>query len=365
MERFALNNNRISIFIGSSSESSSIAHALKFFFDPAIFNVDVWDEDVFERGNSNLDNLKKFTAIYDYSIMLFVQDDEIIHRGKKYDNVPPNIIFEYGLFLGRMGSDRSFIVAEKTKDIDDFIDQVFSDLKGISLGHFFKRVPDGGSDKVEGLERIAKSIEADIKAHYSGRADIGFLPSAALAIGYFENFMARVLSTLYDIRNTEDAQLQFKIFSRTSPEEVIRVPFYRNSYQLRVVLPPFLLDAGHETLNEKIVDYGMKRISISTKTRPFPVYWRSQSPEEIEKDGFIFYDFPTTLLSSQKVIEIMLRTSGRMSKEDIQLEELVGEREIHNFTKALEIKTLASEKTYLRKAIEIITDPDSYFESLS
>lgn len=354
-ERFSTKKQRINIFIGSSSESSEIAHLIKAQFEEEDFNVDVWDEDVFERGRSNLDNLKKFTALYDFAIMVFVQDDEVIHRNEKTGSIPPNIIFEYGLFLGRMGANKSFIIAEN--NIMPFIDKVFSDLKGISIGKSFDNSTRAKRTKT--IKATVDYVKKEILKNYTSEAEIGFLPSAALAIGYFENFVKRVNQALYVLRNDADGVLKLEF----GKNEIFSMPFYRQKFKLVIVLPDIILEANHDALLGKIVDLGLIKIRIDAKPRDFPVYWKQQTEEEIKRDGFIFYDFPTTLLASQRTIQLILRKG--MSAEEAQIEELVGEKEIFNFIKAINYKIITADNTYMRDSVLIVSDADEYFKNLS
>ncbi|MEM8528704.1 MAG: TIR domain-containing protein [Bacteroidota bacterium] len=354
-ERFSTQVQRINVFIGSSSESLEVAREIKSHFDEENFNVDIWDEDVFERGKSNLDNLKKFTALYDFAIMVFVQDDEVIHRGKKTGSIPPNVIFEYGLFLGRMGTNKSFILAEN--NIKSFVDNVFSDIKGISLGKSFDNSSKPKRKKT--TKAAVETIRKEMLLNYKSEAEIGFLPSAALAIGYFENFVKRVNKKLYSLRNDEDGILKLDF----GKDENFSMSFFRQKFKLIIILPKIILESNHDALLGKVVDFGLVKIRIDAKPRDFPVYWKVQSKEEIKQDGFIFYDFPTTLLASQRTIQLILRKG--MSTEDAQIEELVGEKEIYNFIKAINYKIKTSDNTYMRESVEIISDADEYFKNLS
>jgi len=357
-DRFSLENQRINIFIGSTSENSqTIAHKIKDHFDESQFNVDVWDEDVFEPGTSNLQNLEKFSAIYDYAIMVFVNDDTVLHRGQEFSSTPPNLIFEYGLFLGRMGAQRAFIMAEKS--VEEFIKKSFSDIQGITIGKTFQY--DNGVLSEESLLKSSDYVKEKILRYYKNSASISFLPSAALAIGYFNNFIDRVMASLNLLRNQESSQLELVV---DRGKDHIKVPFYRNTYELRVIIPEKLLESGYGFIQDKIVDYGFVRTGIKNPMNPereFGVYWKRQTPEEIARDGFVIYDFPTTLYSSQKVIDIMLKEGGtHLNTQDLDIKELVGEKEIYNFIKTIKFLVRASDKAYMRDTIRIELNPEEF-----
>ena len=103
-------------------------------------------------------------------------------------------------------------------------------------------------------------------------------------------------------------------------------------------------------------------INSERRKRPFGIYWKPQSEEEINEDGFVFYDFPTTLHASQKITELILH-DGTMSEKNVEIIEIVGEKEIFNFIKTLNYKLRTTEKTYMRDSIKIISDPDNFFKT--
>jgi len=117
------------IFIGSSTESLHIAEQVKALFEEEFFEVDIWDEGVFGKedeegdssGLSNAEQLKNFTDIYDYAIFIFVPEDEIVSKTRVTDqgdslsdrSTRHNVVFEFGLFLGKIGAKKTYILSDK------------------------------------------------------------------------------------------------------------------------------------------------------------------------------------------------------------------------------------------------------------
>jgi predicted nucleotide-binding protein len=355
LDRFSTDQQRINIFIGSSTESKDIAYAIGSHFEADKFNVTVWDK-AFERNKSNLDNLKKFTATYDYAIFVFALDkgNKLEHRGVTYENLPANTIFEAGLFFGRLGESRTFFLAEDA--ISDFVKNVLSDLTGISLGKTFRNDPDKTAE--ENVKAATERIKDEILENYASTAEVRFLPSTALAIGYFENFILRVMPILLGKKQDRNGRLQLQ-YGQQNPKH-FDFDFHDRDFKLKVVLPDVLREANHDNIRNNSYRAAMDNTYLQTATRPFGIFWKVQTQADIDRDGFVFYDFPTTLFSSHKAIDLVLHQgSGLLSKKHIETVDRVGEKEIHNFLVALDCLVMAHRESYLKDSVEITSLGDT------
>ncbi len=123
--------------------------------------------------------------LFDYGILIASADDTTFFRKKKVLTPRDNVIFELGLFSGRLGRFRSFLLVEQGIKIP-------SDLLGITLPPF----PSGrGQKQNAALRKECKKIVDEIEQRRN-IFDFGFLPSTALAFGYFNNFISKAISTL-------------------------------------------------------------------------------------------------------------------------------------------------------------------------
>jgi hypothetical protein len=118
------------VFIGSSTEGLEVAQALQFQLKGDA-NVTLWNEGVFELTSPYLGSLLKATDRFDYAILVFRADDEVISRGVTSPVTRGNVVFELGLFLGAIGADRTFVVYDTCKR-----PKVISDLEGITFAPF-------------------------------------------------------------------------------------------------------------------------------------------------------------------------------------------------------------------------------------
>ncbi|MCK4392276.1 nucleotide-binding protein [Candidatus Bipolaricaulota bacterium] len=97
------------LFIGSSSESVSIAYASQQNLHHDA-EVTVWDQGVFELSTSALESLIKTLDESDFAMFVFSPNDLVTIRGNENQAVRDNVIFELGLFVGRLGRNRCFIL---------------------------------------------------------------------------------------------------------------------------------------------------------------------------------------------------------------------------------------------------------------
>ena len=96
------------IFIGSSTEGLSVAQRIKAFFEPD-YDCYIWNDNIFQFNEGFLETLLKSASLFDFGFMVFAADDVTKIRDQEYETTRDNVLFEYGLFLGRVGIDRAYI----------------------------------------------------------------------------------------------------------------------------------------------------------------------------------------------------------------------------------------------------------------
>lgn len=118
------------LFIGSSVEGLEVAYAvqenLKF-----ISETTVWDQGIFNLSESSLESLIAALETSDFGVFVFSPDDHIKIKGKKDLAVRDNVLFELGLFVGKLGRKRSFIIIPDNKDF-----HLPTDLIGMTPGKY-------------------------------------------------------------------------------------------------------------------------------------------------------------------------------------------------------------------------------------
>jgi CAP12/Pycsar effector protein, TIR domain len=103
------------IFIGSSVESLYIANfvhlALEHVTEPT-----VWNQGIFEPSATTLDNLIESLEKFDFAIFIFSPDDVSNIRKQRFLVTRDNVIFEMGLFVGKLGKKRVFYIIPRHRD---------------------------------------------------------------------------------------------------------------------------------------------------------------------------------------------------------------------------------------------------------
>lgn len=119
------------VFIGSSTENLDIAYAIQRNLDRTA-DVTVWTQGVVQISSTILDDLLATLKQSDFGIFVFAPADVVQMRDKQLSAVRDNVVFEFGLFVGKLGKERAFYVVPR--DQKDF--HVLSDLSGITAAEY-------------------------------------------------------------------------------------------------------------------------------------------------------------------------------------------------------------------------------------
>jgi predicted nucleotide-binding protein len=127
---------RPKVFVGSSAEGLSIAEAIQQNLDYEC-EVTLWPQGVFGLGQGTLEDLVREAATVDFAVLVLTPDDLVMKREKRGQQPRDNVLFELGLFMGKLGRDRTFIVHERGKPPD-----LPTDLAGIKWATFARWADD-------------------------------------------------------------------------------------------------------------------------------------------------------------------------------------------------------------------------------
>lgn len=360
------NIGRPTIFVGSSVESKPIAEKLRACFPVNEFEVDIWYDGVFGATSSsggtmsNMEWLKGFTDIYDFAIFIFVPEDTIVSATRKdlEDKAPRtaqvtrhNVVFEFGMFLGRVGAKRSFILFDDK--VKEFIDLFFTDLKEnldnkerkIEINDKFRlelyeyqgnyqRYIESGHKEAPfdeaSIEAAIEKIKLQIKQNFES-IDIGFLPAVTLAFGYYNNFISTFVRNVNILKSDE-------VFPEAFSNQEVSTEDLKNfrhiiqqsdAVKLKIVIPTSIEGSLQANFIPDLDKKKFQQIKFPGSYRPITLL-RLAGEGLVSGKEWIIYDLPTTLNSSIEAID--------MVTQHPQIRELLKEKELRNFKKSLEYK---------------------------
>jgi hypothetical protein len=268
------------IFIGSSSEGIKIANQVKDQINLELgdwIECETWDNGgVFSLNQGTLESLVKASRKYDYGIMLASKDDILVKRMKIFSVMRDNVLFEMGLFLGSLGLQRAFLITHDKTSLP-------SDFNGVTVVKYNdKNICDKIANVISEIKKTKESF------------NLKPVPSAALALGYFQNFIMPF------------AKKHFKL----SP-----------IFQIKILIPKNISD-----VNAQIAKYKSENESIQTTgDRPIAFEYNNEDNK--------YWDIPTTLQTIDNLMDYFVPSSEL--GVNIEKEEWI-QHELRNFKGTLE-----------------------------
>jgi hypothetical protein len=122
------------VFIGSSSAAIDVAREIQIELRKEADST-VWDQEDW-LGKSTLEHLMDILKDYDFAILVLQPDDMVEIKGEQMIAARDNVLFELGLFMGRLGREKVFIVLQGKKDSENLKMRIPSDLLGINFAMY-------------------------------------------------------------------------------------------------------------------------------------------------------------------------------------------------------------------------------------
>lgn len=120
----------LALFIGSSSEGLDVARAIQTQLCHDC-EVTVWNEGGFRLGQTTLEGLVSALDRFDFAIIVLTPDDKVVSREVERLAPRDNLLFELGLFMGRLGRARTLVVCPASPTM-----KLPSDLAGVTVARF-------------------------------------------------------------------------------------------------------------------------------------------------------------------------------------------------------------------------------------
>jgi CRP/FNR family transcriptional regulator, cyclic AMP receptor protein len=119
--------DEIRVFIISSAEALEVARVIQTALSHDGFVVTVWTDGVFKVTSYALDSLEAAVNDSDFAIAVAHHDDITLFRGKDWPTPRDNVVFELGLFMGRLGRNRAILMEPREERV-----KLPSDLAGVT-----------------------------------------------------------------------------------------------------------------------------------------------------------------------------------------------------------------------------------------
>lgn len=147
---------KIQVFIISSAEALPIAREIQSAFDFDGFHTVVWTDGVFKVSSYAIQSLEDQVDRSDFAIAIAHPDDKTTMRGVEWPSARDNVVFELGLFMGRLGRERAILMEPR----DDKV-RLPSDLTGLTtVSYRFEDGPHAATLMAPACNALRKHIKA-------------------------------------------------------------------------------------------------------------------------------------------------------------------------------------------------------------
>lgn len=188
------------VFIGSSGEQVQVAKAIQSILSAEACVPDTWKDGVFSLSGFTLESLLLALDTYDYAIFVMGSDDVVIMKDSTHNAVRDNILFELGLFLGRLGRERVYYVLPSGVDL-----HLPSDLNGLTHGKYPSDHPDLTTALApfcsEVIKRIKETYLPEFPAHGMNGANVLSPENSSFSLGTTHSYsMHAVMPTSFALK---------------------------------------------------------------------------------------------------------------------------------------------------------------------
>lgn len=146
-------NQKPNIFIAASSAANEYATAVQRHLEKD-FNVRVWS-DVRARYKFLPQNIGNLPSQYDFGVFIFSDNDTLTKDNQQFPITRDNVLFEFGVFVGKLGYERCYILAPNLPNF-----HLPSDLDGFLFDSFIK--PSNKNDIESAFRVPCGNIRQDI-----------------------------------------------------------------------------------------------------------------------------------------------------------------------------------------------------------
>lgn len=145
---------KVRVFIISSAEALPVARLVRNAFEHDPFLTTVWTDGVFRVANYTLQDLEAELDDSDFAVAIAHADDLTESRGKDWPSPRDNVVFELGLFMGKLGRQRAILMEPREEKV-----KLPSDLSGITtIPYRFESGKDAASLIASACDKLRQHI---------------------------------------------------------------------------------------------------------------------------------------------------------------------------------------------------------------
>lgn len=152
-------SDTLRVFVASSTEQLGLVREIvKTINTSKTIDARPWEEEVFEFSKAYIESLEQELDRSDFAIVVLTGEDPGNIRGKSVNLPRDNVIFELGLFSGRLGRERCYFVVDGDTDT-----RIASDLSGVKSVNFYRNFeasvsarPDLGTQLKKLMEQMSE-----------------------------------------------------------------------------------------------------------------------------------------------------------------------------------------------------------------
>lgn len=292
------------IFIGSSTESLGIASQIKDILSKE-YECTIWEEDFFELGKSNYDNLTKNSMAFDYAIFVGGKDDFVAKHGNENNRkLAPrdNVYIEFGLYAGVLSPARTFFVIDNDCTIA-------TDLTGIAVCRY-KTAND--------IFNICGQIQKKL-FNEDNISRIKMLPSTSLAMGYYENFIKEAYSVITKMNSVKIGWKKYRV--------------NKLSNKLKIIIPNTVSVDWYSWAKKYYEMNELVRLELNCNLRKMGVMIDYNML--VNENCLCFVDVPLTVKASFGAVDLWYRKDYVGGTDFLNN---IKEKEVVNFINTLEYK---------------------------
>jgi hypothetical protein len=167
--------DRPRVFIGSSQNNVRVARAVQANLSADV-EARLWNQGIFHLSKDNLSNILDELEQADFGVFILGADDEAIIKDESVKIPRDNVIFEFGIYVGRLGPFRAFaIIPPKTTPIhilSDFHGLTVATLQEVSDDNLFISAGPACTIITEEIQRLGRSRKQAAAQPSAPRVDL-------------------------------------------------------------------------------------------------------------------------------------------------------------------------------------------------